>query len=74
LRETASKFRTPASLTDLENVPAYKRRNVKLNSFLHSSENPVSKFTLTDNGKSEDGGNGGTDLRSNNSFLHDNVD
>jgi cell division protein FtsZ len=74
LRETASKFRTPASLTDLENVPAYKRRNVKLNSFLHSSENPVSKFTLTDSGKSEDGGNGGTDLRSNNSFLHDNVD
>lgn len=74
LRETASKFRTPASLTDLENVPAYKRRNVKLNNVPHSSENPVSKFTLTDNGNGEEGGNGGTDLRSNNSFLHDNVD
>ena len=74
LRETASKFRTPASLTDLENVPAYKRRNVKLNNVPHSSENPVSKFTLTDNGSNEEGGNGGTDLRSNNSFLHDNVD
>lgn len=74
LRETASKFRTPASLTDLENVPAYKRRNVKLNNVPHSSDNPVSKFTLTDNGNGEEGGNGGTDLRSNNSFLHDNVD
>ena len=73
IRATASKFRTPASLNELENVPAYKRRNVKLNNVPHSSENPVSKFTLTDNGEGEDG-NKGTDLRSNNSFLHDNVD
>jgi cell division protein FtsZ len=73
IRATASKFRTPASLNELENVPAYKRRNVKLSNVPHSSENPVSKFTLTDNGEGENGGKG-TDLRSNNSFLHDNVD
>ncbi len=73
IRATASKFRTPASLNELENVPAYKRRNVKLNNVPHSSENPVSKFTLTDNGEGENGSKG-TDLRSNNSFLHDNVD
>ena len=57
-----------ANITDMEKEPAYKRRNIKLDSIPHSSESTVSRYTLgpEDEKKSE--------LRQNNSFLHDNVD
>lgn len=74
LRNISSKFRTPASLTELENVPAYKRRNVQLSDVPHSSENAVSKLTITETDEKDEDGNPKTDLRSNNSFLHDSVD
>ena len=74
LRNISSKFRTPASLSELENVPAYKRRNVELSDVPHSSENTVSKLTVTETDEKDGDGNPKTDLRSNNSFLHDSVD
>lgn len=74
LRNISSKFRTPASLNELENVPAYKRRNVELTDVPHSSENTVSKLTITETDEKDADGNPKTDLRSNNSFLHDSVD
>ena len=74
LRNISSKFRTPASLNELENVPAYKRRNVQLSDVPHSSENAVSKLTITETDEKDEDGNPKTDLRSNNSFLHDSVD
>ena len=57
-----------ANISDLEKEPAFKRRNIKLDSVPHSSESNVSRYTLSaeDEKKSE--------LRQNNSFLHDNVD
>ncbi len=57
-----------ANIVDMEKEPAYKRRNIKLDSIPHSSESNVSRYTLgpEDEKKSE--------LRQNNSFLHDNVD
>ena len=57
------------NVTDLEREPAFRRRNVKLDSILHSSESNVSRYTLTgeEEGKK-------SELRPNNSFLHDNVD
>jgi cell division protein FtsZ len=57
-----------ANIADMEKEPAYKRKNVKLDSVPHSSESNVSRYTLStdDERKSE--------LRPNNSFLHDNVD
>jgi cell division protein FtsZ len=57
------------NVTDLEREPAYRRRNVKLDSVPHSSESNVSRYTLTgeEEGKK-------SELRPNNSFLHDNVD
>jgi len=56
------------NIADMEKEPAYKRRNVKLDNVPHSSDNNVSRYTLS----SEDDKK--TELRQNNSFLHDNVD
>lgn len=67
LRNISMKLRTPSGLTDLENQPAYKRREVKLDNISHSSESEVSKFSL---GKDSDDN---TVIKPNN-FLHDNVD
>lgn len=67
IRELNAKLKTANGLNDLENEPAYKRRNISLNNVSHSSESQMSKFGIDGNGK-----NG--DIRTNNSFLHDNVD
>ena len=55
------------SVNEMINEPAYARRGASLNSTPHSSETHVSKYTLTEN-------DGKTELKENNSFLHDNVD
>ncbi len=72
IRELSSRLKTPAGLNDLENEPAYMRRNVTLTQTPHSSESSVSKLSISDD--TDEQGNKTTGLRSNNSFLHDNVD
>ncbi|MFP4287987.1 MAG: cell division protein FtsZ [Bacteroidales bacterium] len=67
LRELSMKIRTPEGLSDLEKKPAYLRRNVSLKHVQPSSESQVSRYTLYEK-------NGKTQIKSNNSFLHDNVD
>ena len=67
LRDISFKLRTPSGLTDLENEPAYKRRNVELEEAPHSSESEVAQYTL---GEDSDNNIG---IKPNN-FLHDNVD
>ena len=68
LRAISMQLRTPSGLTSLEDVPAYKRNNIELEDPTHSSESEVSTYTLTN------GNNNTTELKQNNSFLHDNVD
>ncbi|MDP7567210.1 MAG: cell division protein FtsZ [Flavobacteriales bacterium] len=68
LRAISMQLRTPSGLTSLEDVPAYKRNNIELEDPTHSSESEASTYTLT-NGNSNT-----TELKQNNSFLHDNVD
>jgi cell division protein FtsZ len=68
LRNISMQLRTPSGLTSLEDVPAYKRNNVEISEPTHSSESEVSSYTLTK------GDNDTTELKQNNSFLHDNVD
>ncbi|MBT6650806.1 MAG: cell division protein FtsZ [Flavobacteriales bacterium] len=68
LRSISMQLRTPSGLTSLEDVPAYKRNNIELEEPTHSSESEVSTYTLTN------GNNNTTELKQNNSFLHDNVD
>jgi len=68
IKELSLKLRTPFGLSELESEPAYIRRQIKLEDTPHSSENNVSRFTLSD----EEGK--GNAIKGNNSFLHDNVD
>ncbi len=62
------RFRNTAFIDEVENEPAYKRMGVDLSNTPHSSESGVSRLTLSDDD------NNNTEIRSNNSFLHDNVD
>ncbi len=66
LRNSNVKLNNPRNVVDLENEPAYLRRNVQLDDIRHSSEQEVSKWTIS--GEEE------PELRADNSFLHDNVD
>ena len=68
LKDLSMKLRTPEGLSEVENKPAYVRRNVVLNDVTHSSESEISRFTLTENDEKK------VEIKSNNSFLHDNVD
>ncbi len=56
------------NLYELESVPAYKRRNVELNDVAPSSESQVARFMLSENADKS------VEIRSENSFLHKNVD
>lgn len=67
LKDLSMKLRTSNGLQELENEPAYKRKQLSLNDVPHSSESQVSRFTLSND-------EGITEIRPNNSFLHDNVD
>jgi len=68
LKQLSYKLRTPSGINELENEPAYKRRNVDLEDTQHSSESSMSRFTLSE------GEDKKAELKQNNSFLHDNVD
>jgi len=59
-------------MSDLENEPAFKRKQINLDDVPHSSESSTSRFTLGEE-EAEDGEKRGK-LRPNNGFLHDNVD
>jgi cell division protein FtsZ len=69
LKDLSIKIKSQSGLSELENEPAYKRRNVSLESTPHSSESQVSRFTLSPEGEDKK-----AEIKPNNSFLHDNVD
>jgi cell division protein FtsZ len=79
LRETHEKLRDRGYLSgsgddeieELENVPAYVRKKVPIEQKKHSEDEEVSRYRLTDENSSEEGG---PKLRPDNSYLHDNVD
>ena len=72
IKKATQKLRSPLGLNEMENVPAYKRRNIELDDVNPSSESEVSKYTLWEG--EDDNGEKRTGLSDNNSFLHDNVD
>ena len=65
LRNVSVKLNNPQNIVELENEPAYLRRNVELDDVPHSSTNESSKWSISEGDDPE--------LRDN-SFLHDNVD
>ena len=60
MRALSMNFRTPKGLEELENQPAYMRRNIDIST---NAGNDLSHYASSKNG-----------LSSENSFLHDNVD
>lgn len=68
MREMSYKISTSEGLNEVEREPAYLRKNVTLREVPASDDSEVSRYTLS---KSE---NSSVEMKSNNSFLHDNVD
>jgi len=58
-----------ADLDEMEKVPAYIRKNIKLTEVPESDEENISRYSLE-----ESSGKERPEIRRNNSFLHDNVD
>jgi len=67
LKDLSMKLRS-GNIQELENVPAYKRKEVSLQDAPASNESQVSRFTLLPDA------DGKIEIRDSNSFLHDNVD
>ncbi len=68
LKELNDAAKKENSVEELENVPAYKRKGVNLVEVTHSSETDISRTSLIEEPEKK------PELRTNNSFLHDNVD
>ena len=60
--------KNPSNIDEIEKEPAYKRQNIELEDTPSSADNSQSRTTI------DMDENDGIQLRSNNSFLHDNVD
>lgn len=56
------------NIDELENIPAYERNKIKIDNTNKSTENDVSKYTISVDEKNN------VKLNSDNSYLHDNVD
>lgn len=68
LKDLNISINTPQGLRDLEKEPAYKRKLKRLDDVPHSSVTQVSRLSLFDDNS------GKPEIKTNNSFLHDNVD
>jgi cell division protein FtsZ len=67
LKDLSIKQRT-GNIQEMENTPAYKRKEIALQETPASDESQVSRFSLLPDS------DGKIEIRNNNSFLHDNVD
>lgn len=72
LKNLSMRLKTPSGINDLENEPAFKRRQIDLDETPHSSESQASRYTLSE--KEDEDGKKSTEIKPNNRFLHDNVD
>ena len=66
LRNARIKLNSPQTIIELENEPAYIRRNVNLDDVPNSSDENYSTWTISDGEEPE--------IKADNSYLHDNVD
>jgi len=67
IQEYTQRLKKADGIQDLENEPAYVRRNIQLDESVPSEESKKSRFSVSKDDE-------GSSLNSNNSFLHDNVD
>ncbi|HSV87830.1 MAG TPA: cell division protein FtsZ [Bacteroidales bacterium] len=68
LKDLSIRLKSTEGLKSIEDEPAYIRRHVQLSNVPHSSDSQVSRYTLNEEKDRE------VQIKSNNSFLHDNVD
>ncbi len=68
LKNLSINLRSPEKVAEMENQPAYIRKKIELEETSYSSESVISRFTLGEDTKNQ------TVIKSDNSFLHDNVD
>ncbi len=68
LKSLSYRIGSTTNISDMEKVPAYVRKEVKLDNIPHSSEPHVSRYSLANETEKK------PELRQNNSYLHDNVD
>ena len=68
LKDISLKIKSPEGLSELEKEPSFVRQNIQLNDSNYSTENTISRFTLSENDEKK------MEIKPNNSFLHDNVD
>jgi cell division protein FtsZ len=66
LHDLSVRLNNPQSINEIENQPAYMRKQVNLDDVPPSSEKQMSRYSLGEDDRPE--------LRENNSFLHDNID
>jgi len=67
IQEYTQRLKKADGIQDLENEPAYRRRNITLDESKPSEEDNTSRFSVSND-------ENGSSLSGNNSFLHDNVD
>lgn len=68
IKKQSQELKTKSGLERIERIPAYIRRNVKLQNIEHSLEDNISHYTLSEKDDNT------SEIKTNNSFLHDNVD
>ncbi len=68
LKSLGGKLRSPASVSDMESLPAFRRKGVKLETINHSSETTQSRYVLSENDDKK------IEIRQGNTYLHDSVD
>ena len=68
LRQMSIKLKSPGGLSELETEPAYQRKKIELSDAKPSEESKISKYALSE------GEDDNAELKSDNPFLHDNVD
>lgn len=68
LRQLSTAYNNPNGINELENEPAYVRKNIRFDEVPRSAENNISRYSLFEDNEKK------PEIRRNNSFLHDNVD
>jgi cell division protein FtsZ len=68
LRDLSLKLKSAGGLAEMEREPAYIRKKMELKDPPPNTGQQTSRYTLSSNDENN------TDIRSNNSYLHDNVD
>ena len=68
LKELSIRVSDPKEIAEMEREPAYKRQNIRLENTPPAEESNISRFTLSEDKDQR------TEIKPNNSFLHDKVD